>query len=447
MFILSTREEEIKQFNDKLELLRNDFKEVSPVVFFNDIFPVGSFQKKEDRNTKKANALAISICGNKSKHFFINEERDNLEELLDNDFIISSPISYYGKSRTSRNASLLYGMAFDLDGVSVGALENLLHQIAHNQNPMPTYIVNSGHGLHLYFIFKEPIKLYEHIKEPLKKMKFELTDRLWNIYTSDLKEKQFQGIFQGFRMVGSPTKFGKDYRVTAFKTGEKVDMDFMNSYVKEETQIHDLNYKPKRTLEQAKKEFPEWYERKIVQGITTKKTWNIDRALYDWWKKKIIVESSFGHRYFCLMVLSIYARKCNISYEELERDAYELMPILNEKHKEPFTEVDVKSALKSYDENYRMFPREDIEKLTAIPMPANKRNYRTQEQHLKIARATRDIIHEDWRQGNGRPTKQIEIFEWQLKNPEGTKARCIRETGISKMTVYKWWNTSPKIEV
>lgn len=135
--------------------------------------------------------------------------------------MISSPISYYGKRRTSRNASLLYGMTFDLDGVSVKSLGNLLHQISHNQNPMPTYIVNSGHGLHLYFIFKEPIKLYEHIKEPLKKMKFELTERLWNLYTSDLKEKQFQGIFQGFRMVGSPTKFGKDYRVTAFKTGEK----------------------------------------------------------------------------------------------------------------------------------------------------------------------------------------------------------------------------------
>lgn len=110
--------------------------------------------------------------------------------------------------------------------VSVGltdsekALGNLLHQIEHNQNPRPTYIVNSGHGLHLYYIFKEPIKLYNHIKEPLKKMKFELTERLWNIFTSDLKEKQFQGIFQGFRMVGSPSKFGKEYRLRAFKTGK-----------------------------------------------------------------------------------------------------------------------------------------------------------------------------------------------------------------------------------
>lgn len=435
---MSIREQEIKQFEDKSEILRSEYIEVNPVDFFNDVFPNGTFQNKEDSNDLKPNGLAVSIRGNKTKHFFINEERDILNELLEEDFIISSPISYFGKSRSSRNASLLYGMTFDLDGVSVKALGNLLHQIEHNQNPMPTYIVNSGHGLHLYFIFKEPIKLYEHIKEPLKKMKFELTDRLWNIYTSDLKEKQFQGIFQGFRMVGSPTKFGKGYRVTAFKTGEKVDMDFMNSYVKEETQIHDLNYKPKRTLEQAKKEFPEWYERKIVQGITRKKTWNINRALYDWWKEKIKTEASFGHRYFCLMVLAIYAKKCDIKKEELERDAYDLMPILNERHKEPFTEIDVKSALKAFDENYRMFPRKDLEKLTAIPMPANKRNYRKQTEHIKVMNAMKKVKRELGELQEGRPSKEEIVLNYIKDNPNQTPTQISKELNISRSTVYKY---------
>lgn len=40
-------------------------------------------------------------------------------------------------------------------------------------------------------------------------------------------------------------------------------MDFMNSYVKPETQIHDLNYQPKLSLEEAKEKYPEWYDRKI----------------------------------------------------------------------------------------------------------------------------------------------------------------------------------------
>ena len=44
----------------------------------------------------------------------------------------------------------------------------------------------------------------------------------------------------------------------------------------------------------------------------------------------------------------------------------------------------------------------------------------------------------------GRPkgsgTKERKVKEWQLLNPKGTKAQCIRDTGLSKMTVYKWWN-------
>lgn len=273
-------------------------------------------------------------------------------------------------------------------------------------------------------------------------MKFELTERLWNIFTSDLKEKQFQGIFQGFRMVGSPSKFGKEYRLRAFKTGNKIDMDFMNSYVKPETQIHDLNYQPKLSLEEAKEKYPEWYDRKIVQGISERKTWNIKRDLYDWWKEKIIVEATFGHRYFCIMVLAIYAKKCNISFEELEKDAYELMPILNEKHKEPFTEADVESALKSYEENYRMFPREDIEKITAIPMPANKRNGRTQEQHIQVMNAMKNVKRELGELKEGRPkgsgTKENKVVGHIKKNPEKTPTQIARELGISRPTVYKY---------
>lgn len=430
--------EEIKCFLNKGIILNKNFPEVTAVDFYRDIFPSGSFQNNGVIEDNKGNGIAVSIKDKRTKHHIITDNQEQIVSLIDLDFVITSPISYFGRNRTSRNATELYGMAFDLDGVSEKSLGNLLHQIDHNQNPRPTYIVNSGHGLHLYFIFKEPIKLYNHIKEPLKRMKFELTERLWNIYTSDLKEKQFQGIFQGFRMVGSPSKFGKEYRIKAYKSGDKIDMDFMNSYVRPETQIIDLNYKPNLTLEQAKEKYPEWYDRKIVQGISTKKTWNIKRDLYDWWKKKIIVEASYGHRYFCIMVLSIYARKCNISFEELERDAYELLPIMNEKHKEPFTEIDIKSALKSYNENYRMFPREDIEKITAISMPANKRNYRTQEQHVQVMNAIREVIHPNGTWRHIQPSKEDLVKDYIKENPEKTPTQIARELGVSRPTVYKY---------
>ena len=40
---------------------------------------------------------------------------------------------------------------------------------------------------------------------------------------------------------------------------------------------------------------------------------------------------------------------------------------------------------------------------------------------------------------NGRPSKEKDVVIWRMQHPSGTKAECIRETGISKSTVYKYW--------
>ncbi|CAM2916688.1 hypothetical protein ERTO105960_09370 [Erysipelothrix tonsillarum] len=116
---------------------------------------------------------------------------------------------------------------------------------------------------------------------------------------------------------------------------------------------------------------------------------------------------------------------------------------------EPFTHEDVLSALNAYDENYKNFPRADLEKLTAIAMPKNKRNNRKQKDHLKLARGQLAILRELGEVEEGRPkgsgTKKEIVEKWKFENPEGTKAQCIRDTGISKMTVYKWWDSEPQI--
>ena len=39
----------------------------------------------------------------------------------------------------------------------------------------------------------------------------------------------------------------------------------------------------------------------------------------------------------------------------------------------------------------------------------------------------------------GRHSKEEIVKEWRSQHPEGRKADCIRETGLDKKTVYKWW--------
>ncbi|MBV4152159.1 hypothetical protein, partial [Holdemanella biformis] len=77
-----------------------------------------------------------------------------------------------------------------------------------------------------------------------------------------------------------------------------------------------------------------------------------------------------------------------------------------------------------------------------IRIEKNKRNGRKQEQHIKIMNAIRDIEHPNgsWINKEGAPTKQSTVQKWRSEHPEGKKADCIRDTGLTKPTVYKWWN-------
>lgn len=41
--------------------------------------------------------------------------------------------------------------------------------------------------------------------------------------------------------------------------------------------------------------------------------------------------------------------------------------------------------------------------------------------------------------GRGRRKKKYQIVKWRNDNPNGSKAACYRETGISLTTIRKWW--------
>ena len=121
-----------------------------------------------------------------------------------------------------------------------------------------------------------------------------------------------------------------------------------------------------------------------------------------------------------------------------------LLEELTREENNHFTEYDILSALKTYHEADERAYRRKIEFIshkTGITLTPNKRNGRKQNVHLQIARATRDILIPDglWRYTGGAPTAENRVREWRKSNPTGRKADCIRETGLSKKTVYKWW--------
>lgn len=449
--------------------LANLFEEVQPMEFYREIFPVSELdewrENPKERAEHRYTGIIVEVTGEKKpngkqriKRYTVTDELDEIDGAIWRDtFQVLAPISYVGKSRKSENARVMYALVVELDNLTVrndgtqSGLKNLIGQWSEKTHwiPRPTYTVASGNGLHLYYLFEQGIPLFPNVVKSLEAYKRELTRMIWNRHTTkdyEIEKIQFESIFQAFRMVGTITKKGD--RVHAFRTGERVSIEYMNSFIvpetvkkHPETQITQI-YKSKLTLAEAKKKYPDWYERRIERK-EPKGHWICKKDLYNWWKRRIEGEGAVGHRYYCLMMLCIYAVKCDVSREELEADCLELAEVFEgrtESEDNHFTEKDVIDALQSFeDKGLITYPVTSIANRSGIQIEKNKRNGRKQKQHCEVMRAIESITNPNWREGNGRKPKQDVVQDWRTKNPNGTKADCIRATGLSKPTVYRWW--------
>lgn len=449
-------------YREKNAHLEKFLEPVEAYDFYREIFPEGSFERKGCYDDHKPNGISLTLpgkggavngialeieSGGKANRHIITDDLEYLEELKGTDFSIMAPVSYYGMKRSGKFARYLYALVFDLDGVGMPQLRDVLHQMGNGILPKATFVVNSGTGLHLYYVLTEPIPMYPQNQHYLKELKYSLTRQIWNRFTSSIKQPQMQGIMQGFRVIGSGTKLGKGYPVVAFRYAGRVELNDLLEYIPtsmgERGKIEGLMRKTTMPLAEAKEKYPDWYERRIVKG-ERRGRWTVKRDLYDWWYDRIQREIRVGHRYHGVMTLAIYAKKCGIEEDELRRDAYSLLrpyDAMSIEEINRFTRDDVEAALSMFNEDYVTFPRDDIARLSGLTMPFNKRNWRKQEQHLKLARGQLAILREMGEVKEGRPSAQRAVKAWREEHPDGRKIDCERETGLSRHTVLKWWDT------
>lgn len=504
------------------EWLEQFFDEVDPKEFYRDLFPEGELDIKDKMTRGAYTAIALCISNKETRYkrrnkkqedgsykkvyvlnddglrqvepkvyrFTMTDDLELIDDLTKRDdlFCLMSPITYAGKERSASNARFMYAMVFDLDNIRIKdgkpiGLMNLWEGHIGNADriPKPTYIVSSGNGLHLYYVFERPIPLFPNVVKQLQKMKYELTEMIWNEGIVDLTKGKIQqeGIFQGFRVVGTRTKLDDGSVARAFLTGERTTIEKLNEYVDEPYRVTEFSYKSHLTKAQAKEQYPEWYEERIEKGNKgVLHPWAVNRALYDWWKREILKKATVGHRYYCMMILAALAMKCSfldvdhidpktgkmkkgknpnpVTREELESDAFEIMEHFEEmtvKDDNHFDEADVLDALDAYDWGMLTFPRGSMAYrggfIIEPSVPRREKGKRLkQADHLEEARAVRDLRQKrngtDWRDKNGRKPKYAIVQEWRANHLNGTKAQCIKDTGLSKPTVYKWWDPASK---
>lgn len=412
------------------------------------------------------NPVVFYKDGRKNRHrLLLKDEGESISFLENREFAILSPVTYVGRTNSYQNARFIYAFAIDLDGVSMHEVRMLLRGMTTGVYPVANIIVNSGHGIHVYYLLERPIEMYATRLDALNKMKRGLTKVVWLVSKLGASRAQVQSVVQGFRVPGTKTKFGKTIRAFWNKTAPMHTPNELNGFLgkafgltaEELAMLNDRTpHNPARvTLKEAKERWPEWYASRVIGRKRVGKKWNLNRGLYDWWfnilqdGQKVEVH----HRYWCVLTLVVYAVKCGVPRDEVLADALSLVPAFDRKTEtvdNPFTEDDVNDAMRAYDEEYNKWPLRVIETTTGIKIERNRRNGREQTVHLRRIRMLQEADYPDgtWRKGNGRKTATLDnsshaivVKEWRYNNPESkNKSLCARETGLSRPTVYRWWD-------
>lgn len=457
------------------ELAERGYRGVSAIDFYDDIFGeeleeerlpedyrAGEYAGIAIERVRKTDVQGKSILDSKGHERYVGRRytitRGNLElyDLIDmsENFCMIAPISYAGRSRKNENARYMYALCIEVDYIEPRhGIAELIYSWERKTLPLPepTYIVCSGNGLHLYYVFERPIPLWRNVFEQLTEVKKYFTPRFWNKYiTTAYDTIQYESINQPFRCVGSRTK--ADSYVMAFECGRKVSIEYMNSFLPEEKKLNCI-YKTNCTLEQARELYPEWYNRRIERG-EERGHFNRHQPIYYNWIEKIMVGAVVGHRYNCLENLCSLAVQCNIEPEQVEKDCrmvaerFEELTVDDNNH---FTEYDILCALKTYHTASEQAYRRKIayiSKKTGIELIPNKRNGRKQATHLKIARFALETMNEEKGETlQGRPkgagTKETLVREYVLAHPDENISQIAKNLGVSRPTVYKYLHEKP----
>lgn len=407
------------------EDIYGDLEQVVPVVFID-----------EDEDTKHMVKMSVD---------------EAIDQAVDRNDILLGGSTYFKNFVSKATAKDVHALIIDMDNVWAGVLQSALQNDWNEDDkelPKPTYIVNSGTGLHLYFLFDEPIPHYvcnsEKIDQLYRRLAVQQTTS--RIYL----QKQVQWFGQDFRMAGSLNKY--NWRNEVFRVGEKWDIDRLAQAVGMED-THFVRYGEPRTRQLVKRE--------RTKNRTKRKGWRCNQGFYDYTLERCRNETKEGNRYMSFCALTVIAWKCNVPISKVEQDLKGLIPKYNKGAKRQITEKEIEHALRMYNEKAMLTQRERLQDWIGWEYkPQTNRHYgkqvfkrkKSQEARDKGLKntnlevrgwAVRDAMYPDgeWRNKDGAPSKQEEVRAWRQLHPDGKPKDCMADTGISKNTVYRWWNT------
>lgn len=382
----------------------------------------------------------------------------DLDELMeyqsDRADVYVTPASFIHGCYSASTCKDIYALVVDLDRINPETLKAIIDNgNLGMRTPMPTYIVNSGSGVHFYYVFQEPIPHYYRNQPILKNM----YRNLCGITQKNILAKtDWHSITQPFRMPGTLTKLGQI--VTAWECGEKWKPEVLAKRVGVNDEELELKRRPLLSQQEYNEKKATWEsgteDEKPKKKSKKRKTWvsslEGNTGFYVSCLQRCYEKTPEGTRYRSMMALTVVARKCGYPKEQLEDDLLQLLDYYNQIGKR-MNQSEVKKALRMYNEKALQTRSITLESWFGWDFPRIKdkikgtqnRPAMSRAEILEEARAIRDIRMRrqgrKWDENNGRKSKEQEIKEWRFEHPEGTPKECMKDTGISKNTVYKWW--------
>lgn len=373
----------------------------------------------------------------------------------------------------------LHAFVMDIDFIRPRGLELIVEGMRHKKYPIPTFIVNSGSGLHFYYLLNQGLTMYRSQRRQAKNLLKQMHYQYEEVYPQ-IGVAQTHWLGQPYRVVGSMTKAEdvvRAYRIGEVWTVEALAQAFGVEW--RQRAAKGVQQLPTEKMIELAKKLAEQNNAEICDLSDFKSTYDfIDREIkkipkngkYD--AKKGILEdgagSDFkepsvqwyyrtvhdiqrytqeGYRYTSLMAMAVIAIKCGIPFDQLEYDAWRQADIWYEdvvRYATVFKRQNVPDALRMYDVKYKKVTRKQLEEWLGWSFQSHtKRNGRKQEEHLILARTMRDTKNmldgTDWRENNGRKPKKEQVKIYLKNHPDAKKAEIARETGLSRTTVVKWY--------
>lgn len=415
-----------EQFDEKNMVLEQYGEEVSSYTFYEDLF-----------GDTEQTVPIVFIDEEEKKHIVPMSIDEAMEQCAGRNDVLLGGCTYFNNWISKKSAKDIYAFIIDMDNVYSGTLLNALQNDWKTANdellPMPTYIVNSGTGLHLYFVLEEPIPNYKSATENIDKLYRALAvqQTTKRVYL----HKQVQWFGQDFRMAGGLNKYG--WKNSVFRVGKKWDIDELGKQVGLNN-IHFVRYGEKRTQKPT--------TQKGKKKKLKRQGWKTNRAFYDCALRNCRAKTKEGNRYTSMCALSVIAWKCDVSREELERDLLSLLPDYNKGATRQIKQKEIYSAMKMYNDKAMLTQRDSLENWQGWEYkPSIKRRERPLKQadHLRLARNQLAMMKEMGIASQGRPkgsgTKEHIVREYLEIHPNASKTDVVRDTGLTYDTVRKYW--------